>query len=68
MIEIVPRVKEKTEPEEITFSEELNRLFPEGNEKIAEQEQKIDDLPLLNFVDIFSKIDKGEIPKELSFL
>ena len=68
MIEIVPRVKEKTEPEEITFSEELNRLFPEANEKIEEQEEKIDDLPLQNLVDIFSKIDKGEIPKELSFL
>ena len=66
VIEMVPRVKEKTEPEEITFSEELNRLFPEANEKIAEQEEKIDDLPLQNLVDIFSKIDKGEIPKELN--
>ena len=65
---MVPRVKEKTEPEEITFSEDLNRLFPEANEKIAEQEEKIDNLPLQNLLDIFSKIDKGEIPKELIFL
>ena len=67
VIEMVPRVKEKTEPEEITFSDELNRLFPEANEKIAEQEEKIGDLPLNNLVDILSKIDKGEIPKELNF-
>ena len=46
VIEMVPRVKEKTEPEEIAFSEELNRLFPKANEKIAEHEKKIDDLPL----------------------
>ena len=64
---MVPRVKDKTEPEEITFSEELNRFFPEANKKIAGKEEKIDDLPLQNLVDIFSKIDKGEIPKELNF-
>ena len=67
VIEMVPRVKEKTEPEEITFSEELNRLFPEANEKIEEQEEKIDDLPLQNLVDIFSKIHKDEILKGLNF-
>ena len=66
-IEMVPRVKEKTEPKEITFSEELNRLFPEANEKIAEQEEKIGNLSHINLADIFSKIDKGEIPKELNF-
>ena len=64
---MVPRVKEKTEPEEITFSEELNSLFPEANEKMAEQGEKIGDLPLQNFVDIFSKINKDEISKELNF-
>ena len=67
VIEMVPRVKEKTEPKEITFLEKLNRLFPEANEKIAEQEEKIGNLPHINLADIFSKIDKGEIPKELNF-
>ena len=67
MIEIIPRVKEKTKLEEITFSDELPKLFPEANEKIAEQEEKINDLPLNNLEEIFSKIDKGEIPKELKF-
>ena len=66
-IEIIPKVKEKTKPEEITFSDELPKLFPEANEKIAEQEEKINDLPLNNLEEIFSKIDKGEIPKELKF-
>ena len=67
VIEMVPRVKEKTEPKEITFSEELNKLFPEANKKIAEQEEKIGNLPHINLADIFSKIDKDEIPKELNF-
>ena len=38
MIEIIPNVKEKTKPKEITFSDELSKLFPEANEKIAEGE------------------------------
>ena len=66
-IEIMPKVKEKTKPEEITFSDELPKLFPEANEKVAGQEEKINDLPLNNLEEIFSKIDKGEIPKELKF-
>ena len=45
----------------------MSKLFPEANEKIAQQEEKIDDLPLNNLEEIFSKIDKGEIPKELNF-
>ena len=64
---MIPRVKEKTEPEEITFSDELSKLFPEANEKTAEQEEKINELPFNNLEEIFSKIDKGEIPKELKF-
>ena len=42
-IEIIPKVKEKTKPEEITFSDELSKVFPEVNEKIVEQEEKITD-------------------------
>ena len=66
-IEIIPKVREKTKPEEITFSDELSKLFPEANRKIAEQEEKVNDLPLNNLENFFSKIDKGEIPKELKF-
>ena len=48
-VEIIPKVKErKLKPEEITFSDELSKLFPEANEKIAEQEEEINDLPLKN--------------------
>ena len=65
--EIIPKVKEKTKPKEITFSDELSKVFPEANEKIVEQEEKITDLPLNNLEEIFSKADKGEIPKELKF-
>ena len=68
LVEIIPKVKErKPKPEEITFSDELSKLFPEANEKIAEQEEKINNLPLKNIGEIFSKIDQGEVPKELEF-
>ena len=66
-IEIMPKVKEKTNPQEITLSDELSKLFPEANENIAEQEEKINDLPLNNLEEIFSKIYKVEVPKELKF-
>ena len=45
----------------------MSKLFPEANKKIADQEEKINHLPLNNLDEIFSKIDKGEIPKELKF-
>ena len=40
-------------------------FFLKANKKITEQEEKINDLPVNNLQEIFSKIDKGEIPKEL---
>ena len=43
------------------------KLFPEANEKIAEQEEKINYLHFNNLEEFFSKIDKGEISKELKF-
>ena len=45
----------------------MSKLFPEANEKIAEQEEKINYLHFNNLEEFFSKIDKGEIPKELKF-
>ena len=32
MIEIISKVKEKAKPEEITFSDEFSKLFPETND------------------------------------
>ena len=55
MTEIIPKVKENTKLEEITFSDELSKLFLEANKKIAEQEEKINDLPLNNLEEILSK-------------
>ena len=64
---IVIIIEKKKNPEEITFSEKLSKLFPEANEKMAEQEGKINDLPLKDLEKFFSKIDQGEIPQELKF-
>ena len=38
VFELMPKVKEKSppEPENVTFSEELSKLFPEANEKMIE--------------------------------
>ena len=46
VVELMPKVKEKPplEPENITFSEELSKLFPEANEKMIEQEDEITEL------------------------
>ena len=67
-VEIIPKVKErKLKPEEITFSDELSKLFLEASEKIAEQEEKMNDLPLKNIGEIFSKKKQDEVPKELKF-
>ena len=67
-IELIPKIKERLpEPEEITLSKELSKLFPEANEKMAEQEEKINDLPLKDLEKIYSKIDQGKIPQELKF-
>ena len=68
-IELIPKVKERLpEPEQIIFSEELSKLFPEASVEMAEQEQKINDLLLKDLEKCFSKIDQGEIPQELKFL
>ena len=45
----------------------MSKLLPEANKKITEQKEKINDLPLHNLKEIFSKTDKGEVPKELKF-
>ena len=53
-IEVIPKIKERlSEPEEIISSKELPKLFPEANEKMAEQEEKINDLPLKDLEKFF---------------
>ena len=65
-IELILKFKGRLpEPEEIIFSEELSKLFPEANKKMAGQEEKINDLLLRDLEKIFSKTDQGEIPQEL---
>ena len=69
VFELMPKVKEKSppEPENVTFSEELSKLFPEANEKMIEQKDEIPDLQIQDLDQISSKIDRGEIPKHLNF-
>ena len=65
----MPKVKEKAplEPENITFSEKWSKLFPEANEKKIEQEGEIPNLSVQDLDQITSKIDRGEIQKQLNF-
>ena len=70
VVELMSKDKEKPplEPENITFSEELSKLFPEANEKMIEQEDETPNLLIQDLDQISSKIDRGEIPKQLNFL
>ena len=53
----MPKVKEKSppEPENVTFSEELSKLFPEANEKMIEQEDETPKLPIQELEQFFLK-------------
>ena len=68
--ELMSKGKEKPplEPENITFSEELSKLFPEANEKMIKQEDETPNLPIQDLDQVSSKIGRGEIPKQLNFL
>ena len=69
VIEMVPRVKEKTEEKpDINLSEQLAKIFPDVDEKITEKDnQSINQLPLSDLSEILSKTDKGEVAKQLEF-
>ena len=69
VIEMVPRVKEKTEENpDINLSEQLAKIFPDVDEKITEKDnQSINQLPLSDLSEILSKTDKGEVAKQLEF-
>ena len=56
------------------MTEQLSRLFPEVEDsggKSGSQDnndhQKINESPIPELTDILSKIDKGEVPKQLEF-
>ena len=54
------------------LSEQLSKLFPEaggGNGNCLSQgdDQKINELPIAELTEVLSKIDKGEVPKQLEF-
>ena len=56
------------------MTEQLSRLFPEVEDsgvKFGSQDnndhQKIDESPIPELTDILSKIDNGEVPKQLEF-
>ena len=68
-IEMVPRAKEKTKQKaDINLSEQLAKLFPDVDKKITDKnDQSINQLRLSDLSEILSKIDKGEVPKQLEF-
>ena len=57
---LMSNVKEKPppEPQNITFSEEFSKLFPEANEKVVEQEDEIPILTIQDLDQIFSILAK----------
>ena len=69
VIEMAPRVKEKTEQKaDINLSEQLAKLFPDVDEKITDKnDQSINQLRLSDLSETLSKIDKDEVPKQLEF-
>ena len=58
---------------DIHLSEQLSKLFPEvedgggGGCLGQEDNQKINESPISELTEILSKIDKGEVPKQLEF-
>ena len=72
IIEMVPKnEKQDLNKYDIHLSEQLSKLFPEvedgsgGGYLGQEDDQKINELPIPEVREILSKIDKGEVPKQL---
>ena len=66
--------KQDLDKYDLYLSEQLSKLFPEvedGGGKYVSQDndndQKINELPIPELTEILSKIDKGEVPKQLEF-
>ena len=71
IIEMVPKNKKQDlDKYDMHLSEELLKLFPEvedGQYLGQEGDQKINELPIPELTEILSKVDKGEVPKQLEF-
>ena len=72
IIKMVPKNKKQDlDKYDIPLSEQLSKLYPEvedgdgGGYLGQEDNQKINELPILEPIEILSKIDKGEVPKQL---
>ena len=65
--------KQDLDKDDIYLSEQLLKLLPEvdngGGDGYLGQEddQKINEFPIPELTEILSKIDKGEVPKQLEF-
>ena len=75
IIEMVPKnEKQDLDKYDIHLSQQLSELFPEAEDGSCcgylgqEDDQKINEQPIPELTKIFSKIDKGEIPKQLEFV
>ena len=75
VIEMIPKnEKQDLDKYDLYLSEQLSKLFPEeedGGGKYVwldnDDDQKINELPIPELTEILSKIDKGEVPKQLEF-
>ena len=65
--------KEDLDKCDIHLSEQLPKLFPEVEDGVGggylrqEDDKKTNELPILELTEILSKIDQGEVPKQLEF-
>ena len=74
IIEMVPKNKKQDlDKYDVHLWEQLSKLFPEaedgggGGYLGQEDDQKINEFPIPELTENLSKIDKGEVPKQLEF-
>ena len=73
IIELIPKnEKQDVDKFDLHLSDQLSKLFPkvqDGSASITldNDADKINGLPIPTLTDILSKIDKGEVPKQLEF-
>ena len=72
VIAMVPKYKKgELDKLDLHLSTQLSKLFPEvedGTKIIGDKnDEKINELPILQVTEILSKIDEGEVPKQLDF-
>ena len=73
VIEIIPKnEKEDLDKYDLHLSEQLSKLFLEiedvdSNYLDQNDDQTINELPIAELTEVLSKVDKGEVPKQLKF-